>query len=220
MPTYGQRPQDLIFDSRGNALADVEVRIFATESDATSATGQLASVLTDAWGRWRYQSPLDEIWVRLPGGVVWPANANGRSAYEAALVNGFSGTEEEWLASLQGAAGPQGEAGPAGPEGPAGPAGPAGADGTAGTTSWDGITDKPTEFTPAGHTHTASEITDLDVSLRSTDANAFHDGSSYPLRSAVTTDALRRVRWIGPTEPTIGGGYATNGLDVWENTAP
>ena len=43
----------------------------------------------------------------------------GKSAYQVAVDNGFSGTEEEWLASL------------VGPEGPPG------------TTDWDGITNKP-----------------------------------------------------------------------------
>lgn len=37
-----------------------------------------------------------------------------RSAYEVALANGFSGTEEEWLQSLSGS---QGEGGPEGPQG-------------------------------------------------------------------------------------------------------
>lgn len=43
--------------------------------------------------------------------------ADGKSAYEIAVDNGFIGTEVEWLASLQG------EAGPEGPEGTQGPAG-------------------------------------------------------------------------------------------------
>ena len=38
----------------------------------------------------------------------------GKSAYEVAVKNGFEGTEEEWLASLQG---PPGHPGPAGKDG-------------------------------------------------------------------------------------------------------
>jgi hypothetical protein len=90
---------------------------------------------------------------------------DGRSAYELASINGFSGTEAEWLATL---VGPQGEVGngglfvsatapedtnivwldtsvegvvqegpqgPQGPEGPAGPVGPAGPEGPAGQDS-------------------------------------------------------------------------------------
>ena len=72
----------------------------------------------------------------------------GASAYDIAVENGYLGTEEDWVASLQGepgetgsigATGPPGPVGPAGPLGPSGgpvgpmgPAGPAGADGTPG----------------------------------------------------------------------------------------
>lgn len=52
--------------------------------------------------------------------------------------------------------------------------------------------------------------------LRSIDAVIFYTGSAYPLRSTVTSDSLRRVRWVGTVAPTIGGGYAISGLDVWE----
>ena len=45
------------------------------------------------------------------------AGPPGLSAYEVAVKNGFVGTEEEWLASLQGEQGVRGETGPAGPSG-------------------------------------------------------------------------------------------------------
>lgn len=45
------------------------------------------------------------------------AGADGKSAYEIAVDNGFEGTEEEWLASLKGERGPQGEQGPPGENG-------------------------------------------------------------------------------------------------------
>lgn len=32
-----------------------------------------------------------------------PAGADGKSAYEIAVANGFTGTESDWLASLKGA---------------------------------------------------------------------------------------------------------------------
>lgn len=37
--------------------------------------------------------------------------ANGKSAYEVAVMNGFVGTEQEWLASLVGPQGPAGQNG-------------------------------------------------------------------------------------------------------------
>jgi hypothetical protein len=62
-------------------------------------------------------------------GATGPAGANGAdgtdgedgaSAYEIAVANGFSGTEEEWLESLVGPEGPEGPQGPQGDPGPAG----------------------------------------------------------------------------------------------------
>lgn len=66
------------------------------------------------------------------------------------------------------------------------------------------------------HTHTISQLTDLMAELRKTDATIFYSGGSYPLRSTATSDSLRRVRWVGPSAPTIGGGYAIDNLDIWE----
>ena len=55
--------------------------------------------------------------------------AGGLSAFQIAVLNGFTGTEVEWLASLEGPAGPagaDGAQGPAGADGDPGPAGPRG----------------------------------------------------------------------------------------------
>lgn len=56
----------------------------------------------------------------------------GLSAYEVAVANGFDGTVEEWLLSLEGPQGPQGEVGPAGPQGETGAQGPQGEPGVPG----------------------------------------------------------------------------------------
>lgn len=63
--------------------------------------------------------------------------AQGKSAYEVALDNGFVGTEEDWLASL---VGPAGEIGPVGPQGVPGVPGK---DGEQGLPGRDGIDGKP-----------------------------------------------------------------------------
>ena len=63
--------------------------------------------------------------------------AQGKSAYEVALDNGFVGTEEDWLASL---VGPAGEIGPVGPQGVPGVPGK---DGQPGQPGRDGIDGKP-----------------------------------------------------------------------------
>ena len=48
---------------------------------------------------------------------------DGKSAYQIAVDKGFVGTEEEWLASLQGEPGEPGPQGEPGPEGPPGAGG-------------------------------------------------------------------------------------------------
>lgn len=67
--------------------------------------------------------------------------ADGKSAYEIAVENGFEGDETAWLKSLkgekgdagaQGATGPRGPQGEKGEQGPKGDTGPAGADGKPG----------------------------------------------------------------------------------------
>ena len=69
-----------------------------------------------------------------------------------------------------GATGPQGDKGdkgdtgdqgPKGETGAQGPQGPQGVQGLPGTTTWAGITDKPSTFTPAVHTHTVDDVTSL-----------------------------------------------------------
>lgn len=59
--------------------------------------------------------------INLTGIIMVPIR--GLSAYEVAVVNGFTGTEQEWLASLKGEDGAPGEQGPQGPVGPQGPKG-------------------------------------------------------------------------------------------------
>lgn len=78
-----------------------------------------------------------QVVVKTDAGTAWADYAGGSgteglSAYEVAVVNGFSGTETQWLASLKGpigpvgATGPQGNPGPTGATGATGPAGPIG----------------------------------------------------------------------------------------------
>jgi len=50
-----------------------------------------------------------------PTGTKGDSGADGRSAYEVAVENGFEGSKEEWLESLIGPAGPTGPTGATGP---------------------------------------------------------------------------------------------------------
>ena len=75
--------------------------------------------------------------------TIGPAGADGKSAYEVAVDNGFVGDEDAWLLSLVGETGPQGPqgvqgvAGATGPQGPQGNTGPAGANGTNGLSAYE-----------------------------------------------------------------------------------
>lgn len=71
-------------------------------------------------------------------GTQGPAGADGASAYEVAVAEGFTGTVEDWLASLVGATGPQGQDGPQGIQGIQGPQGVKGDTGDPGATGPDG----------------------------------------------------------------------------------
>lgn len=60
---------------------------------------------------------------------------------------------------------------------------------------------------------------EADIAFAATDAVLRWDGVTglQPLRSTVTTDANRRVRWVQPTAPPSTAGYALSG-DVWERS--
>lgn len=64
--------------------------------------------------------------------------ADGKSAYDIAVDNGFEGDEQAWLASLVGPRGLQGVEGPAGEQGQPGTPGTNGADGEPGPAGADG----------------------------------------------------------------------------------
>ena len=82
----------------------------------------------------------------------------GKSAYQVAVDNGFSGTEEEWLASLvgpqgpQGIQGPQGSTGPRGERGEPGEQGPQGIQGIQGIQGEQGVQGERGEPGPTGST--------------------------------------------------------------------
>lgn len=74
-----------------------------------------------------------------PQGNDGYVGADGRSAYQVAVDNGFVGTEEQWLEYLrQGPKGDKGDTGATGATGPQGPTGAAGATGATGATGPQG----------------------------------------------------------------------------------
>ena len=84
------------------------------------------------------QGPIGITGPAGPAGAQGLTGPDGRSAYEIALLNGFVGTETQWLLSLVGATGPQGIQGATGPSGAIGLTGPVGAQGLPGTNGTDG----------------------------------------------------------------------------------
>lgn len=78
------------------------------------------------------------------------AGQPGKSAYEVALDQGFTGTEAQWLDSLVGAPGPTGPAGPQGEVGATGPVGPQGEVGPTGPAGSTGPKGDPGPGVPVG----------------------------------------------------------------------
>lgn len=70
----------------------------------------------------QYRKDSSSPWVNLiaseslrgPQGIQGQAGANGLTAYQVAVQQGFAGTVEQWLASLKGDKGDKGDAGPPG----------------------------------------------------------------------------------------------------------
>ena len=85
--------------------------------------GKTFHVMDTVYGRIYRQQDGDSIWPFLKPkigtikGEKGDAGADGKSAYEVAVANGYSGTQAQWLASLKGADGAPGKDGSAGKDG-------------------------------------------------------------------------------------------------------
>ena len=85
--------------------------------------GKTFHVMDTVYGRIYRQQDGDSIWPFLKPkigtikGEKGDAGANGKSAYEVAVANGYTGTQAQWLASLKGADGAPGKDGSAGKDG-------------------------------------------------------------------------------------------------------
>lgn len=89
----------------------------------------------------------DTIHITISQGEIGP---EGKSAYQVAMANGFTGTEEEWLQSLKGEQGPAGPAGPQGERGEKGDPGEKGEPGEKGDPGpnniYDGLDSDATDY--------------------------------------------------------------------------
>ena len=85
--------------------------------------GKTFHVMDTVYGRIYRQQDGDSIWPFLQPkigtikGEKGDTGADGKSAYEVAVANGYSGTQAQWLASLKGADGAPGKDGSAGKDG-------------------------------------------------------------------------------------------------------
>lgn len=147
-------------------------------------------------------------------GTPGPRGADGLSAYEVALANGFQGSEQAWLASLKGEPGVQG------------PAGTDGVDGTAGTgagpTVRAGKNVEVTDNTDGTQTVAVSDNVQLSdagsVQVGQTTVNA--QGVSIEGGASVTTAGVnagnQRVTGVAPGRIERGSTDAVNGGQVYE----
>lgn len=148
-----------------------------------------------------------------PGGPPGPVGADGDSAYEVAVENGFSGTEQQWLASLEG------EPGPTGPTGPAGATGPAGTPGASGPSAYQAAVDNGFQGTeqewlaslegPQGEDGRSAYQVALDNGFPGTEAQwlASLEGEAGPVGPAGETGPSGAE---GPSayEVAVAGGFA------------
>jgi hypothetical protein len=138
--------------------------------DVQPSRGHRVAFWTDVHGTDGATIHLDELVpAQAPGGGT--NGTPGKSAYEVAVTQGYTGTVTQWLASLVGPAGPPGSTGPAGaagaqgpkgdpgdpgPQGPAGPKGDTGPQGPPGSvrTATARITDDNLSGLPSASTWT------------------------------------------------------------------
>lgn len=69
MPTYGQRPGDVVTDSFGNALSGVTLTFYLTQADANASENAVGQVETDTSGRWRFDWTDGELWISIGVGL-------------------------------------------------------------------------------------------------------------------------------------------------------
>lgn len=75
--------------------------------------------------------------IQGPIGLTGPQGSPGKTSYQHAVDNGFTGTEQQWLASLKGPKGDKGDTGTQGPKGDVGSQGIPGQQGSNGLSAYE-----------------------------------------------------------------------------------
>lgn len=172
-------------------------------------------------------STLAVLPVRGPAGAdgtgdgTGGTGADGASAYEVAVANGFVGTEAEWLASLEGEPGPTGPEGPAGPQGltgPEGPQGPQGPAGDVGPQGPQGIQGDPGATGPQGATGPEGP-----QGPTGPEGAIGPEGDSAYEVAVANGYAGTEAEWLasleGPEGPSGASTWAGGGAQLWRSTA-
>ena len=165
-----------------------------------------------------------------PQGPAGNDGADGLSAYEVWLSQGNTGTEADFLNSLQGADGATGPQGPAGNDGATGPQGATGAQGPAGNDGADGLSAYEV-WLSQGNTGTEADfLNSLQGADGATGATgpAGATGATGPAGPAGADGADGvSVNWLGtlataPVSPNLNDGYynSTVGISyIWNGSA-
>ena len=148
--------------------------------------------------------------------------ADGKSAYEIAVENGFEGDEKAWLKSLKGEkgdAGAQGATGPRGPQGEKGEQGPTGATGPQGEKGEQG----PTGATgPQGAPGADYTLTEADKTEIAAEAAAALAGTSLPAPASAAVGQIVKIKAVdaaGRITQTEAVDLPSGGGDTWEKIA-
>ena len=132
----------------------------------------------------------------------------GDSAYEVAVAHGYVGTEEQWLASLVGPAGPTGATGPQGPQGETGPQGATGPQGPQGVAGPTGPKGETGEEGPAGEDGFSPV------------ANVVKTGTIATITITDSTGTTTASIYDGSTASLVAGSGISINNDTISNTAP
>lgn len=150
------------------------------------------------------------------GGMMGPA---GESAYQVAVRNGYSGTEQQWISSLTGPQGSQGVAGPQGPQGATGATGPQGPKGDTGSVGATGPQGPQGEIGATGPQGPKGDqgLSAYEVAL----SNGFTGTEQQWLNSLSGTDANAVHYDAGATSSvTLAGTEGTQVKNVADGAAP
>lgn len=155
---------------------------------------------------------------------------DGKSAYEVAVEEGFTGTEQEWLDSLKGEKGEKGEKGDKGDRGDVGPPGRDGQDGVdgedgiggGGSTSITGeqniiVEQDGSEATVMLSDHVKlSDEGSISVGKALVDSQGFYvEGGPSMTRQGINAGG-QRITNVAPGRIEQGSMDAVNGHQIWE----